>query len=309
MIRRCAPAVLLLLLALPLGGCLFRSHRVPLRMSTAQLKTASRQELIDLVNQQAAKIQTLDATVDIAVSVGGSQKGKVTEYKEIRGYILVRRPDMLRMVGLMPIVRNRAFDMVSDGKNFKLWMPTKNEFVVGRNEVSRPAKQPLENLRPQHIYDSLLLHEINPENQIAVLEQGNEEVQDPKTHKQVIQPNYVLDVIQRGEQGWYLARKIMFSRTDLNPERQIIYDLNGYVTSDVHYEDFQNYNGVMFPSTIEIWRPAEEYSVTLNIVKLTINKPLSNEQFALNQPPGSQLVDLDNPASTAQLPFSTPAPR
>ena len=258
MIRRCVPAVLLLLLALPLGGCLFRSHRVPLRMSTAQLKTANRQELVDLVNEQAAKIQTLDATVDIAVSVGGSQKGKVTEYKEIRGYILVRRPDMLRMVGLMPIVRNRAFDMVSDGKKFKLWMPTKNEFVVGSNEVSRPSKQALENLRPQHIYDSLLLHEIKSENQIAVLEQGNEEVQDPKTRKQVIQPNYVLDVIQRGDQGWFLARKIMFSRTDLNPERQIIYDLNGYVTSDVHYEDFQNYNGVMFPSTIEIWRPAEE---------------------------------------------------
>jgi len=29
-------------------------------------------------------------------------------------------------------------------------------------------------------------------------------------------------------------------------------------------------------------------------VKLTINQPLTEEQFALQQPPGSQLVDLDN---------------
>ena len=39
------------------------------------------------------------------------------------------------MIGLMPIVRNHAFDMVSDGRDFKLWIPPKNRFVVGRNDI------------------------------------------------------------------------------------------------------------------------------------------------------------------------------
>ena len=35
----------------------------------------------------------------------------------------------LHMIGLMPIVRTTAFDMVSDGQDFKLWIPPKNRFV------------------------------------------------------------------------------------------------------------------------------------------------------------------------------------
>lgn len=121
---------LLLLLVLPLTGCLFRSHKVERQYSTAQLKTATQLQLIEYVNDQSAKIKSLQATVDIDTSVGGTKKGKVTDYKEIRGYVLARKPAMLRMIGLMPIVRNRAFDMVSDGRQFKLWIPPKNLSLI-----------------------------------------------------------------------------------------------------------------------------------------------------------------------------------
>ena len=80
-------------------------------------------------------MQTLNATVNIDTSVGGESKGKVTDYQEISGYILVRRPNMMRMIGLFPMVRNKAFDMVSDGNEFKLWIPVKNKFYVGHNHV------------------------------------------------------------------------------------------------------------------------------------------------------------------------------
>ena len=91
---------------LPLTGCLFRSRRVERQVSTAPLKSATQAELIDYLNSEAAKIKTLQATVDIDTSVGGVKKGKVTDYQQIRGYILARKPAMLRMIGLMPIVRN-----------------------------------------------------------------------------------------------------------------------------------------------------------------------------------------------------------
>jgi len=166
-------AILAFALALPLTGCLFRSHKVERNLSTAQLQTATKQQLIDYINTQASKIQSLTATVDIDTSVGGVKKGKVTDYREIRGYVLVRKPSMLRMIGLMPIVRNRAFDMVSDGQNFKLWIPPKNKFVMGRNDVVHPSSQPLENIRPQQIYDALLVQPIDPQNEIAILEMGS----------------------------------------------------------------------------------------------------------------------------------------
>jgi hypothetical protein len=201
---------------------------------------------------------------------------------------------MLRMIGLMPIVRNRAFDMVSNGQTFKLWIPVKNKFIVGRNDVVLPSTQPLENIRPQQIYDSLLLRQIGPD-EIAVLENGYEQVQDPKTHKWLDQPDYELDIISKNEHGWYLQRKIIFNRTNLEPDRQLMYDNNGYVATDTRYSDFHDYSGIKFPNVIQIWRPQEEYSIVLTIVKLQINEPLTDEQFVLDQPPGSQVVHLDQP--------------
>src|SRR5665213_1480667 len=163
--------IFIFLSVLPWSGCLFRSHTVKPPITSASLQSAPQQQLIDYINNQAAKIQSMQATVDIDTSVGGEKKGKVTDYEQIRGYVLARKPAMLRMIGLMPIVRNRAFDMVSDGQNFELWIPPKNRFVMGRNDVLTPnPRQPLENLRPQVIYDALLLREIDPEHDIAVME-------------------------------------------------------------------------------------------------------------------------------------------
>jgi outer membrane lipoprotein-sorting protein len=286
----------LLLLVLLSSGCLFRSRKVEARASNAPLKSATLQELVSRINTEAAKIKTMNATVDIAASFGGAKKGKVTDYQEIRGYILTERPRMLRMIGLFPIVRNRAFDMVSDGTGFKLWLPTKNRFIVGRNDVINPtAKQPLENLRPQHIYDALLLHEIDPKNEIAVLEAGTEQVIDPKDKKPLDQPNYIVDVIQRDPNGnWFLSRKIVFDRVNLLPHIQIVFDKNGNIATEAHYDKFQDYQGVNFPSQIQIDRPQEEYSITLKMVKLQLNTPMKPDQFDLQQPAGAQLVRLDS---------------
>jgi len=295
-LRNLHRVLLLVVITFPLTGCLFRSHKVqPREVSKAPLKTATQAELIEYVNTQAARVQSMQATVDIDTSVGGVKKGKVTDYKQIRGYVLARKPAMLRMIGLLPIVRNRAFDMVSDGQVFKLWIPPKNRFIIGRNDIeTHNIQQPLENLRPQQIYDALLLPQIDQKNEIAVVENSTEIVRDAKGHN-LEQPNYEIDVIRNGEHGWFLARKILFSRTDLQPHRQLIYNPAGDLVSDIHDEAYKDFSGVNFPSIIEIWRPQEEYDITLTIVKLQLNEPLPNDKFTLEQPPGAQVVRLDQP--------------
>ncbi len=289
------------LLALLLGetGCLFRTRIVEPRTSTAKLQTATKQELIDRINQQALGLKTLNATVNIDTSVGGEKKGKVTDYQEIRGYILVRKPDMLRMIGLFPLVRNTAFDMVSDGNRFKLSIPVKSKFYVGSAEVKQPSSNPLENLRPQVIYNALFLPQIDGKEEIAVLEKETEEVVDPKTKKLAEQPDYVMIVIRRAGNDWYIARKIIFERVKLTPHRQVIFDPKGNVVTQATYQVYKDVDGVSFPYVIEIERPQEEYTIRLTVEKLTINEPLRDDQFALQQPPGSQLVNLDEQTQNA----------
>jgi len=286
----------LLLAVLPTTGCLFRTRPVEETYSKTPLQEAPQSALIESINQQAAKIKSLQATVDIDTSAGGVKKGHVTDYKEIRGYVLARQPAMLHMIGLLPIVRTTAFDMVSNGEEFKLWIPPRNRFVVGRNDVpTHDTDQPMESIRPQDIYDALLIQPIDPEHEIAVLENSEEILHDAKGHR-VLQEDYELIVIRRtGENAGVLSRKIVISRTDLKPHRQYIYDEQARLVTDARYANYKEYDGVSFPSRIEIFRPREEYDITLNLLKLEMNKALRDDQFALEQPPGAEVVHLDRP--------------
>lgn len=283
-------------------GCLFRTRPVEETYSRTVLRESSQSALIELINQQAQKIQSLQATVDIDTTAGGPKKGHETEYKEIRGYVLARRPAMLHMIGLLPIVRTTAFDMVSDGEQFKLWIPPKNRFVIGNNNIqTHNPDQPMENIRPKDIYDALLIPHIDTEHEIAVLENGFEILHDSKGHR-VLQADYELIVIRKEGNGGRLARKIVFSRTDLQPHRQYIYDEKGNLVTDARYATYKEYDGVTFPSRIEIFRPQEEYDIILNMLKLEMNKSLRDDQFALVQPPGAEVVHLDQPPTSAAAP-------
>jgi hypothetical protein len=261
-------------------------------MSTATLKTATQEELIAWVNDHASHLHTLDATVDIATSVGGAMKEKVTEYKEIRGYILEREPESLRIIGLLPVIRNRAFDLVSDGTDFKLWIPPANKFYIGRNESAPPDATGLLSLRPQILYDALLLRPINPQDEIAVMESGMQTVFDPKRHRELEQPDYRLNVIRHSARGWRLLRKLYFDRVDLIPYKETVYDPDGKIFGENLYDEWKTYGDVSFPFEIQIWQPVGEYRITFSVVKLVLNQQLTDQQFTLEQPAGVQVIRL-----------------
>jgi hypothetical protein len=281
--------LLALALLLPLTGCLFRSRPVPISMDAVGLQTATQDELIERINDASSRITTLNATVDISATVGGSKQGKITEYQEIHGYILIRKPSSLRMVGLYPILQNRMFDMVSNGEMFKLWIPSKNEFIVGDDQVVGPSARTLENLRPRVIYDALLLQPSDPQNEITVLEQDTQQAASPEVPAPVLQRSYTLNVIRRTDGGWRLARKAVFYRSDLQPHEQIIYGENGLIATDAFYADFTDFAGIAaFPTRIRILRPQEEYSIELKLTKLSLNGPVADGQFELEPPSGAR---------------------
>ncbi|HEY6250956.1 MAG TPA: DUF4292 domain-containing protein [Candidatus Angelobacter sp.] len=288
----------LVLFAVPLTGCLFRSHEERRPFSTAPLREATLEQLVEFINTNAARLQSLKADVDFNLTVSKQKKGKanefkVTEYTEVSGSLLVRKPQTLRMIGLVPAVHSTAFDMVGDAKGFALSVPPQGKFFVGSNKVLKPSIQLLENIRPPAIFDALLIKEIDPQNEIAVLKQGMELVKDPKNHKDLQQQDYEIVVIRKEGDRWSLSREIMFSRVDLLPDRQIIYNSQGQPVTDASYENFRDYSGIYFPQTVHINRPVEGYSIQLTFTKVTFNQPLRDEQFVLTQPSGYKVINLD----------------
>ncbi|MEO6119243.1 MAG: DUF4292 domain-containing protein [Terriglobales bacterium] len=174
--------------------------------------------------------------------------------------------------------------------------------MFGSQGICAYSAQLRENLRPQDIFNALLIRPIDAQREVAVLEDGMQPIRDPKQKKWVDEPSYVLSIIQKQAQGWYLVRRIIISRRDLRPQQQLIYDNDGSIVTEATYGSFGETQGIFFPMEIAIRRPKEGNTIRLVFTKVEMNPELRNDQFVLAQPPGSRLVDVDAPASVAGIP-------
>ena len=284
MLFRRAPAAILLLCVIPLGlsSCLAR-RRAFARSGgkpTQPLLVADQSTLVGIISKQYEAIHDFNATVDMVPALGSAEKSNITEYKDVRAFILFRKPGNIRLIGLYPVVRNKAFDMVSDGTSFKLYVPARNRFLVGRNEVDQPSENKLENLRPQHFLEALLVRPVDADRDKLLLENFTDEDN----------AFYVLHVVHvNGGGELQLARTIWFNRYNLTLARQLIFDTAGNILTDARYAQWQPYDNVAFPKHIEINRPRDEYAVVIDIVKMDINKGVSDDKFVLDQPEGTTL--------------------
>lgn len=277
------PAVLMGALLLLPGCAVRRTTRVSPAEAPPPAREASAAELIAKVNAQSEAVRTLVATVDLAPTAGSIYSGVIREYQDVRGFILLEKPAMLRMIGQAPVVRTNIFDMVSDGQGFKLYLPTKQKFIVGKNDFRRPAKNSLENLRPQHILQALLIPRIDPAQEKYFVEEAEEGVRR----------YYVVSIFAAGEGAELeLRRKVWVDRATLDIARLQLYGPQGSHIEDVQYNGYQDFQGVNFPTRIEIIRPIEDYRLAITVQKATFNEPISPEKFELNKPAGAQLVEL-----------------
>jgi len=296
-LRRVAAIIALSCSALLLTSCLARRRVITRDKSTQPqaLLTANKEALLKLIENQTRLIGSLSATVNMVPSVGSVIKGKITEYTDFLAYIRYRKPDDIRIIGLYPVVRNKAFDMVSDGKNFRLYLPSSNRFVIGSNELSAPSKNKIENLRPQHFLEALLVSPVQPGEKPELMNYTDED-----------NAAYILHLAHELPDGALTpSRSIWFNRFNLHMARQLVFDPAGNILTDARYSDWQNYDGIPFPKTIDITRPRDEYAVVLTVVKMEINRGVADDKFVLEQPEGTQLQVLGQPAPTPPAP---PAP-
>jgi outer membrane lipoprotein-sorting protein len=271
-------------LAPALTGCVSRTHSVPKTRPAEVVLDATLDQLLNQVNERYQSIQTMSASVEIAASTGGGEQGQVKDYTSLSGYLFMRKPESMRVIMLVPVVRTRAVDMVSNGDSFKLYIPSRNKAIVGTNEVTNPSKNGLENLRPAVFFDSLFVQGVSAD-QLVSQTSDIRVVQGQKKNDLIEEPDYDLEILAP-PQGRTVRtlRVIHISRATLLPYQQDIYDTTGHVVTRAFYSDYQKYGDIPFPGKIIIKRPLDQYTLALTITKLTLNQPLEDDQFELKIP-------------------------
>jgi outer membrane lipoprotein-sorting protein len=296
-------------LASALGCAVSQKTVVKPSQAPAALETATKEQLIASYNRQAQAIQSLNAGVSMKLTAGSAYSGVIEQYHEVNGFILAARPASIRVIGQAPVVSKNIFDMVSDGSTFSIYIPSKNNFIVGPANLERRAEKPIENLRPQHLVDALFWPAITDQTPVLFEEAG-----------EGASRFYILTVVraqapqsivgasdaaatpgqqessQRPAANWEIARKIWFDRTDLRISRIENFAAGGKVGSDVAYANWQNTASTTYPWQINVTRPSDDYQLQITLKKLTVNEPIAADRFSLPQPPGTDLINLgENP--------------
>jgi outer membrane lipoprotein-sorting protein len=279
------------LVLLPLGvlmaGCAVSQKRAVTPAQIRPAQTASKEQLIAAYDAQAAAVRSINAAVELMPVAGSTYSGLIEEYHDVSGFILAAQPGKIRIIGQAPVLAKNIFDMTSDGKVFRIFIPSKNTFLVGPTDLERPSEKPIENLRPQHVLEAMFWPPIAAGQQVLL-----EEAEDaPERY-------YVLTLLRQSDAGLEIARKIWFDRMDLRVSRVQIFGPAGRFDSDIAYSGWEpaaapGGPGAPFPRAIHIRRPQQDYALTVSITRLTINAEIADDRFTLEQPQGTELVRLE----------------
>ena len=305
-LRRVAPVVLTLVISLFSSSCglLVRSrtilrHGKPVIQGQVQnLLSATKASLNERLANLYNPINSFQATVDMTPSVGSVYKGQIKEIKDVRAFVLFRKLADIRIIGQTPVVRTRAFDMVSNGSTFQLFISTKNLFVEGDNSAPTTSKNSLENLRPDAFLSSMMIRPAGPDETILLMDQTDEE-----------KAEYALLFLKKGPSGELVAsRSVMFDRLDLSITRQLVFDAEGGIISDTRYAKWQVFDRLAFPAHIDINRPEDGYGVAMDVMQMQMNKTITDDQFILARPEGSRLQVIGADGSVTR-PTATGQPK
>ena len=235
----------------------------------------------------------MKATVNLQLSYYNEEQTKRTDLRDVRGFVLARRPGFSRIQAQYPVTRQKAFDMASDGETFQVYLVWQGRFFTGANTMDKLSKKRAENIRPQHIVEPLLIEAPRPD-ETAVLDN----VTEGRALYHVVQLQRELDGTAE------ITRKFWFNRADLRLSRLEIYDPDANVVTVARYSGWQTQGPIPYPAQASVLRPVQGYSLAFEFLEPGLNEELPENAFLLEPPDDVEVEtvgeDSDSPAQSAE---------
>jgi hypothetical protein len=249
-------------------------------------------------------------------------------YREAEAIMVLSRPDRIRLVISIPVVKTRVADMVSENNRFKVAIyPTDyRRFLTGtntsdyqtwRDRLGERGRSALISARPFHFTDALLVRPLRRDDpryayslEEALVEGPDS---DPKARRgaRILRSHYVITEIELaapqatgGQGAGRVRRKFWFDRTaQARLTRQQIFDDRGDLQTEVTYSNFSRLSEseeTLWPGIIQVSRPHDNYQarLTFNMERFETNVELPPNAFTLENNEGLPETDLDKPISS-----------
>ncbi len=254
-------------------------------------KTATFYELTDLMRNYDAIHTLVSNSITVTLTTGRIESGRLERYRSAPGYILLKRPDSVRLVLQAPVTKTSILNLTSVGDDFNLWLPTENRYFFGINSArelhaaNAPDIEEIPPIRATHIFEAVFpqaLLPVAPGEFISSVEAADENTR-----------YYVLSVHRMASPPRaHTIRKIWIERFGMTIARQQIYLEDGRIESDIAYSNAILEDGFALPDKIHIDRPLDDYSLDILFKNWSVNPNLPEDAFSMPPPPKAEIIYL-----------------
>jgi hypothetical protein len=253
-----------------------------------EAKSAGFQELTGLLRDRELRLTSLSSnSLQATYTSGRIESGQLEEYRSAPGYLLLKRPDSIRINIQNPVTKTTILEMRSVGDDFSIWYPRRNKFYVGKNSTREFDLEDNRNLtlRPCHLYQALMpagLGEAPPDGRVAMEEDQDEQAR-----------YYVLSLYEASA-GQVLRplRKLWIDRANLAVSRQLTYGGGGTLEGITRYSDIQSIDGIPLPFAVRMERPLDGYRLDIRFKSWRVNPEFPDGAFDMTPPSGAEIEVL-----------------
>ena len=245
-------------------------------------------QLLAAYNAEADLVRSLQIYA-LVRGEGGKEYGSGA--KQPRGLsttIQLQAPELIRMTGFVPFADSRAFDIASDGREFRLLVPVDREtrFLVGPVEAPADSPNPKENIRPQPLFDAFRLP-----NGTSL---GKTPAQPANRGVRVlsIQLLSLRGVPRAGEVEFDLRNGTVSSLSIYGPDEELIAQTR-YTDWEQVPDQASGWEMGCYPRRIVLVQAKQHFQLDVRVLQVNLNPPMAKALFVLKPPRGIPVVKLN----------------
>ena len=127
----------------------------------SQAKSASLDELIDLINRRYAAVTVLSVSrLKFSSGRAPSKRVLLRNIAALAEYFVAQSPDSIYLNISNPLTHSTIVSMATAGGTFKIWVPRDNKFLIGSMDVKLKEENPIYNVQPYHLIPAVLVESL-----------------------------------------------------------------------------------------------------------------------------------------------------
>lgn len=246
--------------------------------------------LLSAYNLHAHLLRSLHIVAMMQVKAG-AEYGIGVQPIEAPAVIDSAKPNLIRVILVLPQLGGQSFEMASDGREFSLQLPGHGRKVLVVEPLDGPAQpqNTWQNLRPQPLLDALSWPEAT-----LMGEAQPQTASDSRIRKLTV----TLPPRPTGPR----TAQIEFDLRGGLVNSITTYDSTGRPVSTVKYSDWQAVASTQgspsvscLPLHIELAQPTQDYQIALRVLQIALNPEIPPSYFHPAVAGGTPVVHLDQP--------------